>query len=329
MTGYQQQPYAPAQAEPDWVRMANDLEARSRRRKLWLGAGAAVLCVLAVAGGTLAITGKSPRPAPPAAGSAAPVAPVAPVAPAASPSAAPTPAPSRSAAPSPTRAPVTTPTVPGKPGLLADHSGQADLTIAPDAAAKSISGGWVLAGKGTANSYAQGAAVVDVSGSFTVSAWVVNDAPSGSRSAISQGDGAFSAFDLGREDAGGQKTWSFHLHTGSGPNDLAAARAKTASAAATGQFTLLTGVYDAAQHTVTLYVDGAPAATAKVTGTPAGTGPFQLGRSRTSGAWSAPWTGVLGHVQAWNRALTAAQVAKIKSDGGPGPNLPPVGAWLV
>ncbi|GAA2822225.1 hypothetical protein GCM10010441_53330 [Kitasatospora paracochleata] len=332
--GYWRQPppvpgFGAQPAEPDWQALADRHEEQGRRRKRrqLLAGGAALVAVVGVAAGTVALKGHSgggtatdtPSAVAPAGGGGGADA-------SAVPSASGSAKPSASASAS--RKPVTTPTVPGKSNLVADHTGENNLTMGPDTAVKQIPGGWVLAAKGTAGSYAQApAAVVDVTRSFTVSAWVVNDAAAGTRTAISQGDGAVSSFELGREDAGGQKAWAFRVQTGVGAADTAVARAAVPGAAATGTFTLLTGVYDAEQHTLTLYVDGKSAGTAKAPAVVAGAGELQLGRGRHAGAWSAPWTGVIGHVQVYDRALTAAEAARIKSKGGAG--FPAVADWLV
>ncbi|MFE2429423.1 LamG-like jellyroll fold domain-containing protein [Streptomyces sp. NPDC059373] len=308
---YQQAPrFGSAPPEPDWQAMADRHQAGRRRRKRWLGASVAVVGVVAVAAGTVAVrslSGGDPEPS--ALGS-----------PTASPSATPSATPSTSASPS--RAPVTTPTVPGKPNVLADHTGQADLPLGPDAGLKSVSGGYALSLRGdAARSYAQSDdPVVDTTAGFTVSAWVYNNAANGSRSAISAGDGASSVFDLGRDDANGRKAWVFRVGT---------AQVRSENAATVSTWTLLTGSYDATAHTVTLYVSGAPAGSARASGLPTGSGPLELGRSRSNAAWTAPWLGVIGHIQVWNKGLSAAEAARVKSSGGAGADAPPIASWLV
>ncbi|MFE0462238.1 LamG domain-containing protein [Kitasatospora sp. NPDC058965] len=213
---------------------------------------------------------------------------------------------------------------------MADHTGQADLAIGAGAAVKSVPGGFVLGCKGDATAYAQSSGrLIDVGQSFTVSAWVVNDAATGPRSAISQGDGPSFSFDLGRDDSGGSTAWVFRVQTGGGGSDATAVQVRAANGDPLHGFALLTGVYDAGQHTITLYVNGTAAGSATVSGVWAAPGPLELGRSRHQGAWTSPWTGVLGHVQIWNRALSAAQVAAVKANGGAGPDAPPIDSWLV
>ncbi len=348
--------------------MADRHESRMRRRRRWIAAAVAVVGVaggtLAVTGGhgggarsgaaasstavTSAAGSAAASPAPSPSGSPADSpspAPSGSVPPSAStaPSAAPAPTASAAAgrssaaapgvptaAPSATRAPVTTSTVPGNPNLLADHAGQAELPLGPDAGLKAVAGGDALSLKGNTNSYAQSTSrVVDTARGFTVSAWVYNDAAGGSRSAISQGDGASFTFDLARDDSNGQQAWAFRVQTADGGADSTVVQVRSVSTATTSQWVLLSGSYDAAQHTITLYVNGAAAGSAKVPGVWNGPGPLELGRSRHQGAWAAPWAGVIGHIQVWDRALGPAEVAAVKSSGGAGPSAPPIDSWLV
>jgi len=341
-------PFVPSHPEPDWQALADRNAVRARRRKLWTGgaiAVASVAAVAAVAAGTLAIKGMNsddskpgalgPSSATSSARSSASSSVSPSVPPSASlsapPSAARTATPTVTAAPTPshTRAPVTTPTVPGKPNVLADHSGQANLPLGPDAGLKAVSGGYALSLKGSTTSYAQSTdQVVDAAAGFTVSAWVYNDAADGSRSAISEGDGTSSTFDLGRDDSNGQKAWVFRVQT-AGSAGASTVRVSSGSAATVSRWTLLTGSYDAAQHTIRLYVNGTSAGSAKVSGLRSGSGPLELGRSRHQGTWAGPWGGVIGHIQVWDKALSPAEAARVKSSGGAGPSALPIASWLV
>ncbi|MEJ8640810.1 LamG domain-containing protein [Streptomyces sp. MS1.HAVA.3] len=221
------------------------------------------------------------------------------------------------------------PTVPGEPNLLRDRSGQINVALSPDAALGKVDNGNVLRLRSNGNSYAQAAEqVVDASKSFTVSAWVYNEADGGSRFAISQGDGTSYSFELGREDTNGKKAWVFRMQT-----DEKGAASTAVAAFSDGYNTvrtwaLLTGVYDAEGKTLTLYVDGKEAGKTQVAKTWAGQGPLQMGRSRHHGIWSGPWAGVIGHVLVWERPLTADQVAALKG-GKLDKEIKPVGSWLV
>jgi hypothetical protein len=221
------------------------------------------------------------------------------------------------------------PTVPGQPNLLADHSGQANLVMGPDALVSQVQNGYVIRLRSNGNSFAQSAEqVIDVTKSFSVSAWVYNEAPGGSRSAISEGDGISYSFNLGRDDLNGRKAWVFRVQTADGGADSTTYQVLSKDVDTVGKWVLLTGTYDAKKRTIALYVNGEPASSTKVPGIWAGRGPLQLGRARHHGIWGNYWAGVLGHILVWDQALTPAQVTSLK-DGGSGLNAKPIASWLV
>ncbi|GGQ24713.1 hypothetical protein GCM10010215_56550 [Streptomyces virginiae] len=292
--------------QPDWQAMADRSESQQRRRKqIWMAAITVAACTLGVGAGLFILDrgdaeGKAPGP-----GDA-----------------------SQSATAAPGQDP-NAPTVPGEPNLLRDRSGQVNIALSPDAVLGKVDNGNVLRLRSNGNSYAQAAEpVVDASKSFTVSAWVYNEADGGSRFAISQGDGTSYSFELGREDSNGKKSWVFRMQT-----DEKGAASTAVAAASDGLNTvrawaLLTGVYDAQGKTLTLYVDGKEAGRAPVAAAWSGQGPLQLGRSRHHGIWSGPWAGVIGHVLVWDKPLTADQVLALKG-GKLDKEIKPVGSWLV
>ncbi|MGW7437110.1 LamG-like jellyroll fold domain-containing protein [Streptomyces sp. NPDC054849] len=310
----QQQPNAPqppafaASPQPDWQALADRTEAQKRTRKrIWIVGIGVVACGLGVGAGLFILdkTGKGEDKPGPGTSQAAP-----------------------SASGQGTEDP-NSPTVPGEPNLLRDRSGQINVALSPDAALGKVDNGNVLRLRSNGNSYAQAAEqVVDASKSFTVSAWVYNEAEGGSRFAISQGDGTSYSFELGREDTNGKKAWVVRMQT-----DEKGAASTAVAAFSDGYNTvrtwaLLTGVYDAEGKTLTLYVDGKEAGRAQVAKTWAGQGPLQMGRSRHHGIWSGPWAGVIGHVLVWDKPLTADQVAALKG-GKLDKEIKPVASWLV
>lgn len=221
------------------------------------------------------------------------------------------------------------PTVPGEPNLLRDRSGQVNIALSPDAVLGKVDNGNVLRLRSNGNSYAQAAEpVVDASKSFTVSAWVYNEADGGSRFAISQGDGTSYSFELGREDGNGKKSWVFRMQTDEKGAASTAVAATSEGLNTVRTWALLTGVYDAQAKTLVLYVDGKEAGRAPVAAAWSGQGPLQLGRSRHHGIWSGPWAGVIGHVLMWDKPLTADQVLALKG-GKLDKEIKPVGSWLV
>ncbi len=303
-----QPPAFAASPQPDWQALADRTEAQKRTRKrIWIVGIGVVACGLGVGAGLFILdkTGDGGGKPGPGTSQAAP-----------------------STSGKGTEDP-NSPTVPGEPNLLRDRSGQTNVALSPDAALGKVDNGNVLRLRSNGNSYAQAAEqVVDASKSFTVSAWVYNEADGGSRFAISQGDGTSYSFELGREDTNGKKAWVFRMQT-----DEKGAASTAVAAFSDGYNTvrtwaLLTGVYDAEGKTLTLYVDGKEAGRTQVAKTWAGQGPLQMGRSRHHGIWSGPWAGVIGHVLVWDKPLTGDQVAALKS-GKLDKEIKPVASWLV
>ncbi|MFC9325036.1 LamG-like jellyroll fold domain-containing protein [Kitasatospora sp. NPDC057015] len=286
--------------EPDWAELADRHEAALRRRRR-LRAGGIVLggCLLAAGAGLLAVGGPGHRPGVEAAPER------------------PGPGPAEES-----------------PALLADRSGRASVALAPAARVEEVPDGHVLRLTGGPDSYGSSVdRVVDVGRSFTLTAWVYNDAPSGSRAVISEGDGPYSSFELGRAEPNGRPAWSFRVRT-AGPAAGGADGGDTVQVVADGAGTvavwvLLTATYDAERSTIALYLDGVPAAAAAVPGIRPAEGPLQFGRSRQPDGWGGHWSGAVGRVRVWDRALDAAGVAAL-SAGAPGAaGARPIGSWLV
>ncbi|WP_035845648.1 LamG domain-containing protein [Kitasatospora azatica] len=314
-TSQPQQPFGSGPDGPNWEQLADLAETQSRRkRRLWTTGIVVTACLLGIGAGTLFIGfGKDKGPDKPQASGTA----------------------TASASTKPTagssKVPSNTPTVPGQPNLLADHSGQANVAIGPDAQVNAVTDGYVLRFKADSNSFAQSASpVVDVTKSFSISAWVENEAADGPRIALSQGDGVSYSFELGRDDAGGKKSWVFRVQTADGGNDSNAVQAVAESTTTVGQWALLTGVYDATQRNITLYVNGQPAQSTPLPNGSiwSGPGPMQFGRSREHNQWGSMWAGVVGHILVWNQALTAPQVTDLKN-GGTGQSAKPMASWLI
>ncbi len=315
--GFQQQgfqqpgQFAQPQEGPDWDALAarNDVDSR-RRRRLWTGGIILLACVLGVGVGTVVIKGKDKGGSPVA--SASPSAPA-----------------SGAASGNASGKPGNEPTVAGQPGVLADHSGQANVALGPDALVSKVQDGYVLRLRSNPNSFAQSAnQIIDVSQSFSVSAWVYNEAPGGSRTVISEGDGASYSFELGRDEVNGKLVWAFRVQTAEGGADGTTVQTIAESPNTVNTWALITATYDAEQRTIALYVDGVPASSAKVPGIWSGPGPLQFGRSRHHGIWGNYWAGVVGHILIWNQPLSPAQVVSLKN-GGTGLTAKPVASWLV
>jgi hypothetical protein len=78
-------------------------------------------------------------------------------------------------------------------------------------------------------------------------------------------------------------------------------------------WTHLAGVYDAAAHKLTLYVNGTLAATTTDNTAFNTTGVFAIGRGKYGGAAADYFRGSLSDIQVYGNALTAVQVSNIYS----------------
>ncbi|GAA4612900.1 discoidin domain-containing protein [Actinoallomurus liliacearum] len=188
----------------------------------------------------------------------------------------------------------------GTGGVAHDSTGSHDANVIGSPA-------WVPGISGTAlqfdgsGQYAQTSGpVLDTTGSFSVSAWVRLDRTGSFATAVSQ-DGAVSS--------------GFYLQYSAADNRLAFStsegRALSDQPPVTGRWCQVVGVHDADAGTYTLYVDGVAQSTvwSQPTGD-AGDGPLAIGRAFSGGRNSDFWPGSVDQVQVWNRALTAADVAK-------------------
>ncbi len=188
------------------------------------------------------------------------------------------------------------------------------VRLGPAAQAGPVAGhsGPALTLGGTGDGYAEAtSAAVDTSASFTVSAVVRNNAATAPKAAVSQGGDAFFSFYLGRDDSStvNHNRWVFKVQTAAEPGK--SVMALSTGQAALGQWTTLTGVYDAKAKAISLYVDGALARTVPVPGILASGGPVEIGRARYKSHWVDAWNGSVADVQIWEQPLTPTQVARL------------------
>ncbi|MFJ5922609.1 LamG domain-containing protein [Kitasatospora sp. NPDC092948] len=333
---------------PDWAALAEANEREHRRRRLRLRIGAGALGVALIGGlvaAAVALSGPSDRPGT----GSAPAVTAQPDGPA---SDSPGPSDSASASPSPSASASASPSGSAQPSGPASAPAGAKSTdgpaAPPNAPAPTLPGltlggsasvgstaghtGPTLVLHGFADGWADsGSPVVDTSRSFTVSAVVRNNAPTGGRAVVSQGSDSYYSFYLGRDDWGTHNQWVFKVQTAAGAQDNTTYQAfsTAAGAATTGRWTLLTGVYDAGAKKITLYVDGVLQQTTAVQGVWQTTGGLQLGRVRYKNTWSDFWDGAISDVQVWNQALPATAVAQLNGSGGTSAGTAAERAWLL
>ncbi|RAG81403.1 hypothetical protein DN069_33035 [Streptacidiphilus pinicola] len=293
--------------EPDWNALADRHDEEQRRNRVRLiGAIGGAFLLGAVAGGVgMKVVDGGGGNTPAASSSPAPTG--------ASSSAAASPSASASASPA--------------SAVLADSVGGVSLTYGSGAQVRPGNGSKVLWLDGSANGYASAPGpVVDTAHGFTVSAWVLLKQPQGGSIAVSQGDGGYYAFALGRDYWPGHHGWVFKVQTRAGNSDSYVRAADSSGEAKLDTWVHLTGSYDAVHHSVALYVDGKLAGTSPAAGIWQNGGALQLGRTRYRNGWTDSWDGAVAHVQIWTRTLTAAQVAGAVHDRS---GVAPAHSWLV
>ncbi|MGW4802570.1 LamG domain-containing protein [Kitasatospora sp. NPDC004272] len=284
-------------ATPDWAALAEAREQEVRRRRLLrIGGGALAVAVIGgLVAGALVLTRSSgdDRVGPGATASAP-----------------------RESGGKATGAPATL------PGMVLGGSTTIGRTEGHD--------GPTLVLHGTATGWADSQApVVDTTRSFTVSAVVRNNAPTGGRAVVTQGTDTYYSFYLGRDYWGTRNQWVFKVQSAAGAQDTTTFQAFSTTRATTGQWTLLTGVYDADAKKITLYVDGVPQQTTAVSGIWDTTGGLQIGRVRYKSKWTDYWDGAISNVQLWDQALPAGAVDALKGSGGTTAGTTAEHSWLL
>lgn len=157
-------------------------------------------------------------------------------------------------------------------------------------------------------------AVVNTSQSFTVSAWAMLMNNGGTRTVVSQDGGYTSGFFLNY--VGGTDRWSFAQMT-CDCSSAAPVRATSTNPPILGKWTHLTGVFDATAGVLRLYVDGVlQSTTARPTNWNA-TGAFVVGRAKWTSATNT-FQGGIDDVRAYQKVLTADQIAALAGDENPG-----------
>ncbi|MEV4839667.1 LamG-like jellyroll fold domain-containing protein [Nonomuraea sp. NPDC049486] len=158
-----------------------------------------------------------------------------------------------------------------------------------------------------ASSYAQTQGpVVDTSRNFAVAAWVRLTGTGATATALTQegtGTGAF-ALQYSKPD----DRWALAV-AGSDTAGAPAVRALSAAPPRLGEWTHLTGVYDAAAGRVSLYVNGRLESTVAARSW-AATGSLTIGRGQAGGA-AEFWPGDVDEVRVYGRAVFAGEVADL------------------
>ena len=151
-----------------------------------------------------------------------------------------------------------------------------------------------------------GAAVVDTTESYTVSAYVRLDSSSGTQTVLSQDGNRTSGFFL-QSEAG---RWTFAVPSGDS-NSFVAGRALSSSGVLAGVWAHLVGVHDGEADELRLYVNGEQAGTAAFATPWSATGSLVFGRGKY---WGRPvdfLDGRIDEVRTYDRALTSNEIAEL------------------
>ncbi|MCZ4118545.1 LamG-like jellyroll fold domain-containing protein [Streptomyces sp. H39-S7] len=152
--------------------------------------------------------------------------------------------------------------------------------------------------------------VVNTAQSFTVSA-SVNIRPGAPTSVVASQDGTNISGMMLVYDAV-DSSWRFVMPAADS-SGWTVHQVMANVAAQTGVWTRLTGVFNAATGTMTLYVNGTAAGTASHTTLWSATGPFVVGRDKVDGRANAYLSGSVRTVRTFSYPLNAAEVASLTS----------------
>ncbi|MET9341211.1 LamG-like jellyroll fold domain-containing protein [Nonomuraea sp. NPDC003804] len=194
----------------------------------------------------------------------------------------------------------------------ADSSGRA--TAATLSGAASWTSGWLdgaLALDGV-DGYAQtGAPVVNTRNGFTVAAWTQLDyLPTRDSAAVAQPGARAAGFQLGFDKE--RQRWT--LGMAAADTDTAAlVRTRSDDIPNPLEWTHIAGVYDPLAGQLRIYVNGRLSTTTVTDHVSAwnATGPLQLGRTRTAGAFTGFWPGTVDDVRAYDGVLSAEHIAQL------------------
>ncbi|MFI7385966.1 LamG-like jellyroll fold domain-containing protein [Streptomyces sp. NPDC049813] len=170
---------------------------------------------------------------------------------------------------------------------------------------------------GTGSVVATNSPVLDTTASYTVSAWVRLTDTSTYRTFVSQGGDNRSSFYL--QYSPDEKTYRFHAASEDLASPSAFYDAVDASPPALNTWTHLVGVFDSANGSMKLYVDGKLAGSGTNAKPWTGQGPLTVGGAkRTDGTVSNVVAGSVANAQTYQRALTAGDVTSLYGKGRTG-----------
>ncbi|WP_203671658.1 LamG-like jellyroll fold domain-containing protein, partial [Catellatospora methionotrophica] len=197
----------------------------------------------------------------------------------------------------------------GTGGTLADGTGRgATATVSGGG----TQGSGVLTLNGTTGHATTGGPVLDTSKSFTVAGWMKPTAlNSWYQTLVAQEGSQYSAFYLQMMPSG---SWHFSIINNANSTSWQFAEVIAPTPAQMGVWTHLTGVYNAANATITLYINGAAVGTAAAPTGVSVSGTMILGAATSLGRVDFV-NGAIDDIRAYDRPLTATQVGALYTAG--------------
>jgi hypothetical protein len=191
---------------------------------------------------------------------------------------------------------------------LADSSGNNHPAAAANAGwATDATRGKVAVFNGTSSTVTTAGPVLDTSASYAVSAWVNLANTTTYSTVISQQSTSTTVIPFYLQYNKGLNAWTFIVNNTSAGGGQTAVHA--AGVPTLNTWTHLVGVHNAASHTISLYINGTLVATTSYTTPWNAAGAFNIGHAGASNYFA----GEISEVQAYQRALTAADVQSLYS----------------
>jgi len=150
--------------------------------------------------------------------------------------------------------------------------------------------------------------VVDTTKSFSVSAWTKLTTKSATPVVVSQEGSEGSAFTLYYSSS--YDRWIFNMQTPDSDTPTYV-RAQGTQPPTLNTWTHLTGVYDAQAKQIRLYVDGKLQQTVDQPNTWSSTGPLDLGRFKSKGAYASYFNGALDDVRVFDQPINDSEAAQL------------------
>jgi len=156
--------------------------------------------------------------------------------------------------------------------------------------------------------------VVNTSNSLSVSAWVRLTDISHNAVVATQVGSQAGAFTLSYSSS--SRRWIFQRTSADVASPTYSKAISTTVPAADGRWVHLTGVYDAPNAQIRLYVNGVLEASTAYTTPWSATGSFQIGRSKVNGTYGEYWPGDLDQLQVHNRVLLPGEIQQVARRDG-------------